>query len=518
ANGAALAFAAGDSGSMTVGGGAPFTLTASAGFISYIDIYSTGSGGGDKILLDSVSTIATTVNTTLTFDATLADADHDTTTGTISVTINSAAPPVVLDLNGDGVKFLPTSAGVTYDYGSGKVATAWASPQDGILAYDDGGKLNISFTQYAPGATSDLAALAAFDTNHDGQLSAADADFGKFGVWQDANGNGVVDPGEFKSLSAAGIVSLSLSSDGKSYVAAGGDVTVNGTTTFTRADGTTGQAADAAFATATAPAASVAKPADELRAANESYVNQGLAAGLAAAVLVATADAADHAAHVAGGARLGTEQLGAATFAPSHADASPVTPSAFVHAAAIIGPSPSSPAIGGAAPSHHALIETTSAPGAGGLSAGGGGFAGHALTSFSEPATPVAAGGGGISPLAAQGVDLRGLSALEAGVGAGPSNASGGAAQAAVAKILTEALQGADGNGHDLSSLVARLGGGEAGAPGVSVLQAHVAAGGTGAEASVGGGVPGLSWSMPIDFGHHLSTMNHHTDIAQSHV
>ncbi len=57
------------------------------------------------------------------------------------------------------------------------------------------------------------------------------------------------DAGEFRTLTEVGIVSISLKSDGVGYTAAGGDVTVFGSSTFTRADGTTGVVADAAFAT-----------------------------------------------------------------------------------------------------------------------------------------------------------------------------------------------------------------------------------------------------------------------------
>ena len=96
---------------------------------------------------------------------------------------------------------------------------------------------------------SDLQGLAQYDSNHDGQLSAADSAFSQFAVWQDSNSNGVVDGGEMKGLTALGITSISLSSDGVSYSAAGGDVSVVGTGSFTRADGSAGVLADAVFAT-----------------------------------------------------------------------------------------------------------------------------------------------------------------------------------------------------------------------------------------------------------------------------
>ena len=177
-----------------------------------------------------------------------------------TVDVTAVAPPIALDLNGDGViSFISTGAGAMFDYGGGLVATAWVGPQDGILVRDANhdGIITADEIVFATSG-SDLQGLAVYDTNGDGQLSSADANFADFAVWQDANSNGQVDAGELQSLTAQGIASISLSSDGVSYSAAGGDVTVVGTGSFTRADGSTGVLADAVFATATKPAAGTA--------------------------------------------------------------------------------------------------------------------------------------------------------------------------------------------------------------------------------------------------------------------
>ena len=56
---------------------------------------------------------------------------------------------------------------------------------------------------------TDLQGLAArFDSNGDGVLDSKDADFARFGVWQDANSNGLADDGEFRTLDQAGIVAI----------------------------------------------------------------------------------------------------------------------------------------------------------------------------------------------------------------------------------------------------------------------------------------------------------------------
>ncbi len=234
------------------------TITAPSGFnIAWIDAFE--QGGSIKLNLATVGVNSTTIDETINATVQLTDGDGDTTsTGAFSIHVATGlAPdgpvlPVVLDLNGDGVHFLGTDAGVHYDYGNGSVATAWAAPDDGILVRDanhNGTVDNASEFVFGSGSVTDLAALAAYDTNHDGQLSSADADFGSFAVWQDANSNGVVDAGEMSSLTARGIASISLSSDGIAYSAAGGDVQVAGTGNFTYANGSTGILADASFAT-----------------------------------------------------------------------------------------------------------------------------------------------------------------------------------------------------------------------------------------------------------------------------
>ena len=67
--------------------------------------------------------------------------------------------------------------------------TAWAGVGNGVLFFDADGDGKISqdleyiFTKWDPTATSDLEALrAAFDTNSDGKLTAADAAFASFKV------------------------------------------------------------------------------------------------------------------------------------------------------------------------------------------------------------------------------------------------------------------------------------------------------------------------------------------------
>jgi large repetitive protein len=195
------------------------------------------------------------VTATEVFAYTIIDKDGDTATTALSVTITALAPPVVIDLDGDGVEFVSSAAGVHFDYNGDGVAesTAWVSPDDGLLVIDkngDGKISNGSELVFAHDGLSDLQGLAAtYDSNKDGKLDAGDAGFAKFGIWHDANSNGVTDAGELQSLATSGIASISLVPDGHSYTAADGQVIVRGDAIFTRIDGSTGRLADAAFAT-----------------------------------------------------------------------------------------------------------------------------------------------------------------------------------------------------------------------------------------------------------------------------
>ena len=200
-----------------------------------------------------------------------------------AISVNST-PPLAIDLDGDGVEFLSAAAGVTFDYtGDGTPeATAWVDGDDGLLAIDldgDGAVTSGAEIVFGGDGQTDLEGLAArYDDNHDGVLDAQDLEFARFGVWQDANSNGVSEAGEFRSLSELGITSVGLESDGNSYFAANGDVLVQGEATVIR-NGASYALADAAFATATidrrtaevvvATAAAGALLAPELAAAND---------------------------------------------------------------------------------------------------------------------------------------------------------------------------------------------------------------------------------------------------------
>ncbi len=128
--------------------------------------------------------------------------------------------------------------------------TAWAGAGNGVLVYDPNGTGQITeqdqvvFTDWDPTATSDMQALLdVFDTNHDGKLDAGDSKFADFKVMvTESDGTH-----QLETLSQLGITSIDLTSNKQAITLADGS-SISGETTFTRADGTTGTAADATLA------------------------------------------------------------------------------------------------------------------------------------------------------------------------------------------------------------------------------------------------------------------------------
>jgi hypothetical protein len=159
--------------------------------------------------------------------------------------------PLALDLNNDGITTISANDGIMFDHNNSGIryGTGWINPSDGWLALDRNGngkidsgrelfgdntrKLDGNFAAHA------YDALKSFDTNNDGQVSAADATgdadssgtidgsetywdidnngeydasvdktFADLRVWVDANSNGVTDGGELKTLAELNIVSI----------------------------------------------------------------------------------------------------------------------------------------------------------------------------------------------------------------------------------------------------------------------------------------------------------------------
>lgn len=157
--------------------------------------------------------------------------------------------PVLLDLDGDGISITQRDTSTVWrDVNGDGTAhrSAWAAAGDGVLVYDRTGTGDVDapeayqFTLWDPTADSDMEALAnVFDTNGNGALDAGDAQWSSFKVLV-TNADGTT---TLKTLAELGITAIDLEPDNTMAVLPDG-TQVLGSTTFTRANGTTGTAAD----------------------------------------------------------------------------------------------------------------------------------------------------------------------------------------------------------------------------------------------------------------------------------
>ncbi|HVK79699.1 MAG TPA: cadherin domain-containing protein, partial [Verrucomicrobiae bacterium] len=156
-------------------------------------------------------------------------------------------PPIVFDLNGDGITLTSfAESNVEMDSNGDGVADpiGWIGADDGFLALDRngdgfiGGIDEIRFTGDAEGARSDLEGLRVYDTNENGFLDAGDARFGEFRIWQDLNQDGIGQADEVTGLADRQVtaLNLSLTLTGQSLEGATDNV-LYGTSVYVRDDG-----------------------------------------------------------------------------------------------------------------------------------------------------------------------------------------------------------------------------------------------------------------------------------------
>jgi len=144
----------------------------------------------------------------------------DPATETWTVTAGKWTPvwrPIIFDLDNDGFDLRTLADPIVADANFDGVMTArtWVGPTDGLLVYDYnqngiGETAEWVLTSFVPGATTDLEALRAFDSNNDGVFSSADAQFSKFKIGVDANQDGIFSVGELQSLSSIGLTHMQL--------------------------------------------------------------------------------------------------------------------------------------------------------------------------------------------------------------------------------------------------------------------------------------------------------------------
>ena len=155
--------------------------------------------------------------------------------------------PLVLDLNGDGVKTLGIDSGVMFDLNAEGYAVhvGWISPKDGFLALDrdhdgkitDGRELFGTSTVLLDGqkAKDGFVALAAIDTNHDGKIDKNDEQFNDLLVWSDVNQDGFSQSNELHSLKDFDITEINLGAHAVSVMDQGNWIGLE--STYTTADG-----------------------------------------------------------------------------------------------------------------------------------------------------------------------------------------------------------------------------------------------------------------------------------------
>jgi Ca2+-binding RTX toxin-like protein len=236
----------------------PYVYINNSGLISFT---SPGEGnGGEWEGGTKIDGVRRTSTVRVSFNLNVTDATGHTSPTPFLVTFvrrGASVPPLVLDLDGDGVE-LTSYDGSTVQFdmdGDGvRDKTGWVGADDGLLALDRNGNGTIddigeiSFVGDIEGALSDLEGLRAFDTDGDNFVDADDARFGEFRVWRDANHDGVSQANELKSLSELGITHIGLTLTRGEQDPNASDNVVYGTADFTWADGTQSTIGDVFFA------------------------------------------------------------------------------------------------------------------------------------------------------------------------------------------------------------------------------------------------------------------------------
>ncbi|MDX4012783.1 calcium-binding protein [Aliarcobacter skirrowii] len=158
--------------------------------------------------------------------------------------------PLILDLNGDGVKTISQQTSKAFFDLSGdgmSEQTGWVDSNDGLLVYDKNGNGKIDdiselFGNANQSGFSELKQL--FDANNDNLIDDKDINFSSLKVWQDINGDGISQENELKTLNELGITSINLNSSSTNIDSNGN--TIKATSTFTQ-NGEIKQVADVDF-------------------------------------------------------------------------------------------------------------------------------------------------------------------------------------------------------------------------------------------------------------------------------
>ncbi|MDD2685897.1 MAG: hypothetical protein PHY62_07055, partial [Gallionella sp.] len=230
--------------------------TASANYIISND-YRPGAGNIADGTLNNTLDMLYPVSTNLNPSVQMALSGTTINLGNSIQTNLTATDPLILDLNGDGVKLTSfAEAPVLFDIdhdGGAKELTGWVSAQDGIVAYDLNGNGKIddiseTLSEYFNGAVgtggnagvktyaNGFAALKSLDSNADNQFTSLDTAFNNVRVWVDTNHDGIsfvdtnnngiketTEASELKTLTELGITAINLAPTTQSGLVNGGN-------------------------------------------------------------------------------------------------------------------------------------------------------------------------------------------------------------------------------------------------------------------------------------------------------
>ena len=137
-------------------------------------------------------------------------------TSQATLTVQIAASPLVIDLDGDGVNVTAlANSHAHFDLDMDGVAerTAWFGARDGILARDANGNGTIdNLAELYGTARGDSDGFADLrnqaDTNHDMVVDANDAGWSQLRLWVDANSDGISQADELRTLDEMGVKAI----------------------------------------------------------------------------------------------------------------------------------------------------------------------------------------------------------------------------------------------------------------------------------------------------------------------
>jgi hypothetical protein len=163
----------------------------------------------------------------------------------------TATDPLAIDLSGNGLSLTSLTSMSPYADVSGsgiRYQMGWMGAGTGFLVYLDSSGTPHLVTGSSIGGNG-FDGLSQFDANNDGIINNQDAAYSSLYIWEDANNNGVIDPGELQSLASLGVASISLSHSSANQEINGNTVTAIGSVTMT--DGSNRELADVNLQTST---------------------------------------------------------------------------------------------------------------------------------------------------------------------------------------------------------------------------------------------------------------------------